>query len=92
MQGFCRHFTRPQGAADLIASRIPPSHIDWVMGGWVVFVGLLVFFVFSVFVGLAAFLPSRCHHTNNTRNTNNTNITNNTNKRTLPINQTNQPK
>ena len=44
------------GAADLIASRIPPGHIDWVVGGWVVFFVFVVFSVFPVFVGLVAFL------------------------------------
>ena len=62
------------------------------MGGWVVFVVLLVCFAFSVFVRLAALLLSCCYHTNNTSNTNNTNNTNNTIKRTVWMNQTTQPK
>ena len=44
------------GAADLIASRIPPGRIDWVVGGRVVFFVFVVFSVFPVFVGLVAFL------------------------------------
>ena len=35
-----------RGAADLIASRIPPGRIDWVVGGRVVFFVLVVFSVF----------------------------------------------
>ena len=46
----------PEGAADLIASRIPPGRIDWVVGGRVVFFVLVVFSVFYVFVGLVAVL------------------------------------
>ena len=38
----------------LIASRIPPGRIDWVVGGRVVFFVLVVFSVFYVFVGLVA--------------------------------------
>ena len=45
-----------RGAADLIASRIPPGRIDWVVGGRVVFFVLVVFSVFYVFVGLVAVL------------------------------------
>ena len=37
---------RHPGAADLIASRIPPGHIDWVVGGRVVFFVLIVFLFF----------------------------------------------
>ena len=40
----------------LIASRIPPGRIDWVVGGRVVFFVLVVFSVFYVFVGLVAVL------------------------------------
>ena len=43
-------------AADLIASRIPPGRIDWVVGGRVVFFVFVVLSVFPVFVGLLAFL------------------------------------
>ena len=35
-----------RGAADLIASRIPPGRIDWVVGGRVVFFVIVVFSVF----------------------------------------------
>ena len=48
--------TPRRGAADLIASRIPPGRIDWVVGGRVVFFVLVVFSVFYVFVGLVAVL------------------------------------
>ena len=48
--------TPRRGAADLIASRIPPGRIDWVVGGRVVFFVFVVFSVFPVFVGLVAFL------------------------------------
>ena len=51
VQEFAFRLARRQGAADLIASRIPPGHIDWVVGGWVVFFVLAVFLFFSVFVG-----------------------------------------
>ena len=34
---------RLDGTANLIASRIPPGHIDWVVGGRVVFFVLIVF-------------------------------------------------
>ena len=44
------------GAADLIASRIPPGRLVWLVGGWVVFFVLVVFSVFYVFVGLVAVL------------------------------------
>ena len=50
------HARHPSGAADLIASRIPPGRIDWVVGGKVVFFVFVVFSVFPVFVGLVAFL------------------------------------
>ena len=50
------HTRHPSGAADLIASRIPPGRIDWVVGGRVVFFVFVVFSVFPVFVGLVAFL------------------------------------
>ena len=50
------HARHPSGAADLIASRIPPGRIDWVVGGRVVFFVFVVFYVFPVFVGLVAFL------------------------------------
>ena len=45
-----------RGAADLIASRIPPGRLVWLLGGWVVFFVLVVFFVFYVFVELVAVL------------------------------------
>ena len=45
-----------RGAADLIASRMPPGRIDWVVGGRVVFFVFVVLSVFPVFVGLLAFL------------------------------------
>ena len=40
-----------RGSADLIASRIPPGRLVWLVGGWVVFFVLDVFSVFYVFVG-----------------------------------------
>ena len=43
------HARHPSGAADLIASRIPPGRIDWVVGGKVVFFVFVVFSVFLVF-------------------------------------------
>ena len=48
--------TPPGRAADLIASRIPPGRLVWLLGGWVVFFVLVVFFVFYVFVELVAVL------------------------------------
>ena len=50
------HALRLSASADLIASRIPPGRIDWVVGGRVVFFVFVVLSVFPVFVGLLAFL------------------------------------
>ena len=60
VQEFAFHLARRQGAADLIASRIPPGRIVCVVGGWVVFFVLCVFPVFPVFVGLVVVLLCCC--------------------------------
>ena len=61
VQEFAFRSARRQGAADyLIALRIPPGRIVWLVGGWVVFFVLRVFPVFSVFVGWVAILLFCC--------------------------------
>ena len=47
--------TPATGAADLIASRIPPGHIDWVVGSWVVFFVLVVSLFFLSSLGWLLF-------------------------------------
>ena len=49
-------FKTPTRGGGLIASRIPPGRLVWLLGGWVVFFVLVVFFVFYVFVELVAVL------------------------------------
>ena len=44
-----------KGAADLIASRIPPGRIDWVVGGWVVFFVFVVSLFFLSSLGWLLF-------------------------------------